>query len=55
MANDKEEEIDEELHPIFETNHNFINVDKVNKDVKIIIKALLSENERLKTKVARLK
>lgn len=52
MANDEEEKIEEELQATFEEMYqNFINVDKVNKDQKIMIQTLFSEIKKLKAKV----
>lgn len=56
ITNDEEEEIDEEHQSKIEDIYqNLINVDKINKDLKMMVQSLISENEGLKAKVASLK
>lgn len=50
VENDEEEEIDEELQTAFEEMYqNFINDDKVNKDLKMMIQSLSSEKRRIES------
>lgn len=55
VANDEEEGIDEELQATLKDMYqNFINADKVNKDLKMMFQSLSMKNKELKIKATRL-
>lgn len=55
IANDEEVNIEEDLQTTFEDLYqDFINVGKLNKELKVMIDSLRSENKELKDKVAKL-
>lgn len=54
ISNDDDEEIGEELQTTFKAmNEGFINVGEMNKDLRLFVESLSSENEELKAKITK--